>query len=381
MLHKNPLIYGDFSTISVSNIKDTDKNLVQLLLTELYDPSDPKVSIKKYLTNKLNHQGHDPHLFQLDLIIDRALFTIKRSLLNYNISNNKAEYSQLIGRTTDQVLKSMVNRIDIDFAGKDCSKYFNFFQYCVVDRLGVEKLSHARNIKINADTYKKNVQLSLDSPVKGKAHNLIKWAFGVLDNLENLEADQWPQAFCALLVATGRNQKEILKCASFWGIDSNDIYKSYIVGFNNGKLNNYTEFGPIYCLVPSNMVLAGVEWVRNILNLQIADTKSTSKFYLDISKKIKDFSQQVLADYFVVMDGDWCYTNSKGKVIDRRSKRVFYDIYQEISYKVFADYSDRADQFLTESYSNDRPIRNNIKFSFLVIFDSSQKLRQVILGS
>ena len=104
--------------------QQTDKNLVQLLLTELYDPSDSKVSIKKYLTNKLKDQYHDPHLFQLDLIIDRALFTIKRSLLNYNTTNNKEEHSQLIRRTTDQVLKSIVNHIDIDFARKRLLKVF-----------------------------------------------------------------------------------------------------------------------------------------------------------------------------------------------------------------------------------------------------------------
>lgn len=361
--------------------QQTDKNLVQLLLTELYDPSDSKVSIKKYLTNKLKDQSHDPHLFQLDLIIDRALFTIKRSLLNYNTTNNKAEHSQLIRRTTDQVLKSIVNHIDIDFAGKDCSKYFNFFQRGVINRLGTDKLSHARNIRITTERYKKNVQLSLDSPVKGTSYKLIEWAFGMLDNLEDLEVDQWPRVFCALLITTGRSQKEILESASFGVVDSSDVYKSYIVGFNNGKRSDDTELRPIYCLVPGNMVLAGVEWVRDVLNQQLANTKSFSKFYKDVSKKINDVSQQVLTDYFVVMDGDWCYTNSKGKVIDRRSKRVFDDIYREISYKVFADYSDRADQFSAESYSSTRPIRNTIKFSFLVIFDSSQKLRQVILGS
>ena len=338
-------------------------------------------SIKKYLTNKLKDQSHDPHLFQLDLIIDRALFTVKRSLLNYNTTNNKKEHSQLIRRTTDQVLKSIVNHIDIDFAGKDYSKYFNFFQRGVINRLGVEKLSHARNIRIIADTYKKNVRLSLDSPVKGTSYKLIEWAFGVLDNLEDLEADQWPRAFCALLIATGRSQKEILEAGSFGVVDSSDIYKSYIVGFNNGKRSDDTQLRPIYCLVPSNMVLAGVKWVRDVLNQLATNTKSTSKFYNDVSRKINDFSQQVLADCFVVMDGDWCYTNSKGKVVDRRSKRVFDDIYREISYKVFADYSDRADQFSAQSYSSTRPIRNIIKFSFLVIFDSSQKLRQVILGS
>ena len=361
--------------------EQTDKNLVQLLLTELYDPSDSKVSIKKYLTNKLKDQYHDPHLFQLDLIIDRALFTIKRSLLNYNTANSKIEHSQLIGRTTDQVLKSIVNHIDIDFVGKDCSRYFNFFQRGVINRLRVDKLSYARNAKINADTYKKNAQLSLDSPVKGTSYKLIEWAFGLLDNLEDLEADQWPRVFCALLIATGRSQKQILESAIFGAVDSSDVYKSYIVGFNNGKRSDDTSLRPIYCLVPSNMVLAGVEWVRDVLDQQRANTKNTSTFYKDVSKKINDVSQQVLADYFVVIDGDWCYTNSKGKVIDRRSKRVFDDIYREISYKVFADYSDRADQFSAQSYSSTRPIRNIIKFSFLVIFDSPQKLKQVILGS
>lgn len=361
--------------------EQTDKNLVQLLLNELYNPSDSKVSIKRYLTNKLKDQSHDPHLFQLDLIIDRALFTIKRSLLNYNTANNKEEHPQLIRRTTDQVLKSIVNHIDIDFAGTDCSKYFNFFQRGVINRLGVEKLSHVRSIRTIAERYKKNVQLSLDSPVKGTSYKLIEWAFGVLDNLEYLEADQWPQVFCALLVATGRSQKQILESARFGAVDSSDVYKSYIVGFNNGKQSDDTGLRPIYCLVPGNMVLAGVGWVRDVLSQQLANTKSNSKFYKDLSRKINDVSQQVLADYFVVIDGDWCYTNSKGKVIDRRSKRVFDDIYREISYKVFADYSDRADQFSAESYSSTRPIRNIIKFSFLVIFDSPQKLKQVILGS
>ena len=361
--------------------QQTDKNLVQLLITELYAPSDSKVSIKKYLTNKLKDRNHDSNLFQLDLIIDRALFTIKRSLLNHNTINNKTEHAQLIRRTTDQVLKSIVNHIDIDFAGKDCSKYFNFFQRGVINRLGVEKLSHACNIRINAETYKKNAQLSLDSPVKGTSHRLIRWAFEMLDKLEDLEADQWPQVFCALLIATGRSQKEILESAIFGIVDSSDIYKSYIVGFNNSKQIDDTGLRPIYCLVPSNMVLAGVGWVRSILNQQLANNKSTGRFYQDVSRQINDVSQQVLTDYFVVMDGDWCYANSKGKIIDRRNKRVFDDIYREISYKVFADYSDRVDQFSAESYSSTRPIRNNIKFSFLVIFDSSQKLKQVILGS
>ena len=57
-------------------------------------------------------------------------------------------------------------------------------------------------------------------------------------------------------------------------MDSSDVYKSYIVGFNNGKRSDDTELRPIYCLVPSNMVLAGVEWVRDVLNQQLANTKA-----------------------------------------------------------------------------------------------------------
>lgn len=364
--------YKDQST----RIDNSDKipykqsDIVETVSKVIYRGSDTQIGLFQYIKAALKHKDYELENYEefLDLVY---LFrpTLEKTLQVYQV-----EYvDSTLHSYKNHVLTHIKSLLNEHFKCDDWKPFIDKF------RLKLMKTFKDISIKRTAIT-EKNLDIRLNSRVEVSCSELIKEAYDILSKLDTYESHNWPRVACALMIATGRRQAEIMYSAEFEST-SNPYKLLYSGQLKKHDDEEYQAF-EIPTLVPADMVIDGILWLKKF-NKRADDPKTAHRRY---SKEICASAKFIIGQKCELKSGNWTYKTTNGKEKDRKVGHLFRHLYGHACYTLFCKSNRYIAHYLTEIYGHTKTDRgvglaSQNYMADVYISDNKDDLKLAVYGS